>query len=114
MGSNGFEPLKAKPADLQSALVDRWSNFPSYIFKIKDFKFRFPKIGAGGGIRTPDPLITNQLLWPTELRRQKYMLVLIEEPRLFFNGAKLDTIFQSAKFFRSFFCVFFYFFFIGK
>ena len=25
--------------------------------------------GAGGGIRTPDPLITNQLLWPTELHR---------------------------------------------
>ncbi len=25
--------------------------------------------GADGGIRTPDPLITNQLLWPTELHR---------------------------------------------
>ena len=25
---------------------------------------------ADGGIRTPDPLITNQLLWPTELHRQ--------------------------------------------
>ena len=34
VGSNGFEPLKAKPADLQSALVDRWSNFPS-IFYLK-------------------------------------------------------------------------------
>ena len=113
MGSNGFEPLKAKPADLQSALVDRWSNFPSSI-SLFQTNVPFFYIRAGGGIRTPDPLITNQLLWPTELRRQKYMLVLIEEPRLFFNGAKLDTIFQSAKFFRSFFCVFFYFFFIGK
>ena len=28
------------------------------------------KSGAGRGIRTPDPLITNQLLWPTELCRQ--------------------------------------------
>ena len=26
-------------------------------------------IWADGGIRTPDPLITNQLLWPTELHR---------------------------------------------
>ena len=26
--------------------------------------------GADGGIRTPDQLITNQLLWPTELHRQ--------------------------------------------
>ena len=25
--------------------------------------------GADGGIRTPDQLITNQLLWPTELHR---------------------------------------------
>ena len=27
-------------------------------------------IRADGGIRTPDQLITNQLLWPTELHRQ--------------------------------------------
>ncbi len=29
---------------------------------------------ADGGIRTPDPLITNQLLWPTELHRHKTRL----------------------------------------
>ena len=28
------------------------------------------KTGADGGIRTPDQLITNQLLWPTELHRR--------------------------------------------
>ncbi len=28
--------------------------------------------GADGGIRTPDQLITNQLLWPTELHRPVY------------------------------------------
>ena len=28
------------------------------------------KFRADGGIRTPDQLITNQLLWPTELHRQ--------------------------------------------
>ena len=32
------------------------------------------KFGADGGIRTPDPLITNQLLWPTELHRQNSYL----------------------------------------
>lgn len=30
---------------------------------------------ADGGIRTPDQLITNQLLWPTELHRQ-YLVIL--------------------------------------
>ena len=29
----------------------------------------FTRIRADGGIRTPDQLITNQLLWPTELHR---------------------------------------------
>ncbi|MEY3085523.1 MAG: hypothetical protein RL037_1703, partial [Bacteroidota bacterium] len=30
---------------------------------------------ADGGIRTPDQLITNQLLWPTELHRQKCWII---------------------------------------
>ena len=30
---------------------------------------RFAFAGAGEGIRTPDPLITNQLLYRTELRQ---------------------------------------------
>ena len=55
VGSDGFEPPKALPADLQSAPFGHSGNSPFY--------------GAGGGIRTPDPLITNQLLWPTELHR---------------------------------------------
>ena len=28
---------------------------------------------AGGGIRTPDPEITNHVLWPTELHRHSVM-----------------------------------------
>lgn len=44
------------PTDLQSVLVGRLSISPV-------------KNGAGGGIRTPDQLITNQLLWPAELHR---------------------------------------------
>ena len=37
-----------------------------------------PIFGASGGIRTPDQLITNQLLWPTELHWQlpKYRLIM--------------------------------------
>ena len=57
MGDGGFEPPKALPADLQSVPFGHSGN-PPY------------QIGAGGRIRTPDLLITNQLLWPTELHRQ--------------------------------------------
>ena len=34
-------------------------------------RFAPPGCRADGGIRTPDQLITNQLLWPTELHRQR-------------------------------------------
>ena len=47
----GFEPPKASPADLQSAPFGRSGTSPS-----------IPSIGASEGNRTPDPLITNQLL----------------------------------------------------
>ena len=51
------------PADLQSAPVGHFGISPSNIIS---------KIRADGGIRTPDQLITNQLLWPTELHRHYY------------------------------------------
>ena len=50
MGDGGFEPPKAVPADLQSVPFGHSGN-PPY------------QIGAGGRIRTPDLLITNQLLY---------------------------------------------------
>ena len=46
----GFEPPKSVTTDLQSAPFGR-SGTPPYL------------IGAGGRIRTPDLLITNQLLY---------------------------------------------------
>ena len=46
----GFEPPKSKTADLQSAPFGRSGTLP-YL------------IGAGGRTRTPDLLITNQLLY---------------------------------------------------
>ena len=47
----GFEPPKASPADLQSVPFGH-SGTPPYSVS-----------GAGGRIRTPDLLITNQLLY---------------------------------------------------
>jgi hypothetical protein len=61
VGRGGFEPPKASPTDLQSAPFDRSGISPS--------KTSFSKNRAERGIRTPDPLITNQLLWPAELFR---------------------------------------------
>ena len=64
------------PADLQSAPFGHSGNFP---LSCAPFRNRLaatssgpPRVGlrADGGIRTHDQLITNQLLWPTELHRQ--------------------------------------------
>ena len=71
------------PADLQSAPFGHSGNFPSFVaHAVRDRAVDLPvpdqppgrllEIGirADGGIRTHDQLITNQLLWPTELHRQ--------------------------------------------
>ena len=50
MGEDGFEPSKLEATDLQSAPFGH-SGTPPYL------------IGAGRRIRTPDLLITNQLLY---------------------------------------------------
>ena len=55
MGREGFEPSK---------LSQQIYSLP-HLAALEP-----PHQGAGGGIRTPDMLITNQLLWPTELHRQ--------------------------------------------
>ena len=52
----------------------------------------FTRIRADGGIRTPDQLMTNQLLWPTELHRH-----------LTFSSCKGTNIFLICKFFANFF-----------
>ena len=52
---DGFEPSKAKPADLQSVPFGNLGTPP--------FSVGRKKGGAGGRIRTPDLLITNQLLY---------------------------------------------------
>jgi hypothetical protein len=58
MGRGGFEPPKASPTDLQSVPFDRSGTSPEAFISL-----RIQKNGAGEGIRTPDLLITNQLLY---------------------------------------------------
>ena len=60
MEGGGFEPPKASPTDLQSVPFGR-SGTPPWIFPSS-------LLGASEGTRTPDRLITNQLLYQTELR----------------------------------------------
>ena len=52
---DGFEPSKAKPADLQSVPFGHLGTPPYSVVRKEG--------GAGGRIRTPDLLITNQLLY---------------------------------------------------
>ena len=51
VGRGGFEPPKSLTADLQSAPFGHSGTYP------------YKKTGAGGRTRTPDLLITNQLLY---------------------------------------------------
>ncbi len=64
-----------KTTELQSVPFGHSGISPEfYLIISKHFiskkNFNFLKFWASRGIRTRDPLITNQLLWPTELYRQ--------------------------------------------
>lgn len=81
MGSGGFEPPKSKDSgftvrpiwplwklpvhiSIQILMIELQNSFgKKAIIKLQHRR-------ASGGIRTPDQLITNQLLWPTELHWQ--------------------------------------------
>ncbi len=54
-------------------------------------------IRADGGIRTPDQLITNQLLWPTELHRQFTFPSLTEHYQ---TGCKYNYYFFITQLFK--------------
>ena len=58
VGEDGFEPSKSVTTDLQSAPFDRSGILP-YTNPTEAGSF----CGAGGRLRTPDLLITNQLLY---------------------------------------------------
>lgn len=66
MGRTGFEPVKTRSTDLQSVLVGRLSISPKLhirYFHISTSNSLFLKKRAGEGTRTPDLLITSQLLY---------------------------------------------------
>jgi hypothetical protein len=72
-------------ADLQSAAFNHSAIDPKFIRAI-------------GGIRTPDPLITNQLLWPTELQwlclyKKALLSIASQFNILLFNKTTIDFIF---------------------
>ena len=54
VGEGGFEPPKSLTTDLQSAPFGHSGTRPYFVLKFS---------GAGGRTRTPDLLITNQLLY---------------------------------------------------
>ncbi len=62
-GDDRIRTYSAKATDLQSVPALQLRRIPSLSLR------------ASGGIRTPDPLITNQLLWPTELHWQLQIFV---------------------------------------
>ena len=62
----------ARATDLQSAAFDRFATSPAvYVLWKRDVFLIVSVDGAGEGIRTPDLLITNQLLYRPELRQHK-------------------------------------------
>lgn len=40
VGRTGFEPVKAKPADLQSAAFDRFATYPRKLKQLAEFILR--------------------------------------------------------------------------
>ena len=56
VGAGGFEPPKSSTTDLQSAPFGHSGTLPYLLFLLKE-------VGAGRRTRTPDLLITNQLLY---------------------------------------------------
>ena len=86
VGDGGFEPPKALPADLQSVPFGHSGN-PPY------------EIGAGGRIRTPDLLITNQLLCQLSYTSMLPAKIILAEVTLFVN----NNIHKKTYFFGIFF-----------
>ena len=83
-----------KPADLQSAPFGH-----SGIRPVLDYISASRLLRADRGIRTHDPEITNHVLWPTELYRQKCTRPTFQLS----SGCKVRYYFLSTKIFGLFF-----------
>ena len=106
MGRGGFEPPKAEPTDLQSVPFGHSGTSPKFWEKHKSHKAgqttnlnlqrRAPdflenqpiRTGAGKGTRTPDLLITNQLLY-----QLSYASSVNKKPPLYTLISKAATLF---------------------
>ena len=73
VGEGGFEPPKSLTTDLQSAPFGHSGTLPYYV-------------GAGGRTRTPDLLITNQLLYQLSYTSTFSCLVIIAYHAIFVNS----------------------------
>ena len=76
VGREGFEPSKV------SRQIYSLFHLAALVSPLQ-YKFLFGQqtkniLRADGGIRTPDQLITNQLLWPTELHRLSFTIKCFE------------------------------------
>ena len=91
VGRGGFEPPKSLTADLQSAPFGHSGTYPHY--------------GAGGRTRTPDLLITNQLLYQLSYTSLSKLFVDLSRRLLEYN----TTTFPICQHFFSIFLKFFYF-----
>ena len=66
VGESGFEPLKSSTTDLQSAPFGHSGTLPYKPLPVwlgMSMRLRLSASGAGERTRTPDLLITNQLLY---------------------------------------------------
>ena len=70
MEGGGFEPPKATPTDLQSVPFGHSGTPPREHPAGFHVTGEAPASQAGEGTRTPNPLITNEMLYQIELRQQ--------------------------------------------
>ena len=80
VGEDGFEPSKSSTTDLQSAPFGHSGTPPYEVVK---------SCGAGGRTRTPDLLITNQLLYQlsyTSVERSSVTKGILADSHLFVNN----------------------------
>ena len=97
VGRGGFEPPKSLTADLQSAPFGHSGTYP------------YKKTGAGGRTRTPDLLITNQLLYQLSYTSLSKLFADLSRRLLEYN----TTSFSICQHFFAIFFNFFYFIFLG-
>ena len=91
VGRDGFEPSKSLTADLQSAPFGHSGTYPYSFFSLN---------GAGGRTRTPDLLITNQLLYQLSYTSESLNARILYHRNLF-SSSPFFTFFNFSRIFES-------------